>query len=505
MESTKNQKRIIKNTVMLYIRMAVIMLVTLFTTRVVLDVLGETDYGIYTIVGSVVVSLVFIQNTLISSTQRFISYELGRGEEGRPNEVFSMSLNIHLIFMAAVVLLLETIGLWFLNSVLNIPADRMYAANVVYQLTIATFCVNLYRIPYNATIISQENMDIYAILSIAEAILKLAIVYALLVLSYDKLITYSVLVFAVTLIINLMYITYCKKKFPSICSYRLIKDRKLFKEMSGFLGWNLLGGVTGVATNEGPNYFMNAFLGVRINAAMGIAKQVSSAVYQFTSNFQMAFNPQIVKSYAAGDKEALFDLIYKSSAVSFYLMFIIAFPFILCSDVIFNLWLVEVPEYAIEFCILMMLSQLVAALSSPLWMVAHAIGNIKNYQICISTINLLIIPISWGVLYFKYSPLCILAFLILINVLVFVYRLLYLRSKIAFPCFDFFKKVIWKCIYQLILIVPLPILLTIFIPDTLGSILAAAISLIISIVVFLYVGLTKEYRNSLWIKIKNRI
>ena len=162
-----NKKCIVKNTVMLYIRMAVIMLVTLFTTRVVLNVLGETDYGIYTIVGSVVVSLVFIQNTLISSTQRFISYELGLGEKGRPNDVFSMSLNIHLVFMAVVVLLLETIGLWFLNTALNIPEDRMYAANVVYQLTIATFCISLYRIPYNATIISQENMDIYAILSIA--------------------------------------------------------------------------------------------------------------------------------------------------------------------------------------------------------------------------------------------------------------------------------------------------------------------------------------------------
>lgn len=491
------QKRIMKNTVMLYIRMAVIMLVSLYMSRVVLDVLGEQDYGIYNIVGSVVVSLTFIQNALISATQRFLSYELGKNCEEGTNRIFSMSMNIHVLFALVVVIIMETVGLWFVNNVLNIPELRMFAANVVLQFSIATFCVNMLRIPYNAVIFSHERMSIYAILSIAETILKLALCYILLVCRKDKLIIYAFLIFAITLVINIMYIIYCKRQFADVCKYKICKDKILFKKMTSFLGWNMVGGVTSIATTEGPNYFLNVYLGVTVNAALGLAKQVSSAVYQFTSNFQSAFNPQIVKAYAKDDRVYLFDLINKTSQVSFYLLFLVAFPVILCADVLFDIWLVEVPEYAVEFCVLILMSQLISALSSPLWMVVHATGNIKSYQITLSIINLLILPIAWVILALGYSPVYIILAQVGITIFVFTYRLLYLYSQIKFDLVTYSKSVLLKSLSLMLLIIPVPLLTRIYIDGLKGAIISFALAVIITCVVFYIWGIDKEYKQQL--------
>lgn len=491
------QKRIMKNTVILYIRMAVIMLVSLYMSRVVLDVLGEQDYGIYNIVGSVVVSLAFIQNALISATQRFLSYELGKNSEEGTNRIFSMSMNIHVLFALVVVIIMETVGLWFVNNVLNIPETRMLAANVVLQFSIATFCVNMLRIPYNAVIFSYERMNIYAILSIAETVLKLVLCYILIVCGKDKLIVYAFLVFAITLVINLMYMVYCKKTFPEVCKYKFSKDKTLFKKMTSFLGWNMVGGVTSIATTEGPNYFINVYLGVTVNAALGLAKQVSSAVYQFTSNFQSAFNPQIVKAYAKDDRTYLFDLINKTSQISFYLLFLVAFPVILCADVLFDMWLVDVPQYAVEFCVLILISQLISALSSPLWMVVHATGNIKTYQVTLSVINLLILPIAWIVLALGFSPVSIIGAQVVITILVFAYRLLYLYKHIGFDLVSYSKLVLVKSLFLMLLIIPVPIITRIYITGIKGVIISFALALVITCVVFYKWGIDKEYKQQL--------
>ena len=254
-----DQKRIAKNTMMLYIRMIVIMIVSLYITRVVLNLLGETDYGIYNIVGSVVVSMVFIQNSLMSATQRFLSYEMGLKEKGDVGRVFSSGMVLHIRFLVVIVVILETIGLWFLNRVLDIPADRMFAANIVYQFSILTFCMDLIRIPYNALIISYESMNIYAVLSIVEAALRLLIVIVLQYLGSDKLILYGILICVLTLVINSLYVSYCWKNHREETKLRLSGDKKTIKKMRGFLGWNLLGGMTGVVSIEGPNYFMNYY------------------------------------------------------------------------------------------------------------------------------------------------------------------------------------------------------------------------------------------------------
>lgn len=477
--------------------MAVIMIVSLYMSRVVLDVLGEEDYGIYNIVGSVVVSLTFIQNALISATQRFLSYELGKNSLDGVNRIFSMSMNIHVLFTLVIVIIMETVGVWFVNNVLNIPETRMFAANVVLQFSIATFCINMLRIPYNAVIFSYERMNIYAIMSIAEAVLKLALVFILVYWGDDKLIIYAVLIFIITLIINIMYIVYCKKHFAEVCSYKPCKDKSLFKRMTSFLGWNMLGGVTSIATTEGPNYFINVYLGVTVNAALGLAKQVSSAVYQFTSNFQSAFNPQIVKAYAKDDRVYLFELINKTSQMSFYLLFLVAFPVILCADVLFDIWLVDVPRYAIEFCVLILISQLISALSSPLWMVVHATGNIKIYQITLSIINLLILPIAWIVLVLGFSPVYIIGAQVVINILVFAYRLLYLYKRIGFDLVSYSKLVLVKSLFLMLLIIPIPIMTRIYFTGIKGVIISFALALVITCIVFYKWGIDKEYKKQL--------
>lgn len=491
------QKRIMKNTVMLYIRMAVIMIVSLYMSRVVLDVLGEQDYGIYNVVGSVVVSLTFIQNALISATQRFLSYELGKNNGGGVNIIFSMAMNIHVLFTMVIVIVMETVGIWFVNNVLNIPEARMFAANVVFQFSIATFCINMLRIPYNAVIFSHERMNVYAIMSIAEAVLKLALVFILVYLGNDKLIIYAVLIFIITLIINIMYVIYCKEHFSEVCHYKLYRDKDLFKKMTSFLGWNMVGGVTSIAITEGPNYFINVYLGVTVNAALGLAKQVSSAVYQFTSNFQSAFNPQIVKAYAMDDKYYLFELINKTSQMSYYLLFLIAFPVILCADVLFDIWLVNVPKYAVEFCVLILISQLISALSSPLWMVVHATGNIKNYQITLSIINLLILPIAWIVLSLGFSPVYIIMAQVAINILIFAYRLWYLHGHIEFDLCSYSKSVLLKSLILTMLIVPVPVLTRIFIDGFKGVIISFIAAITITIIVFYYIGFDEDTKRQI--------
>lgn len=502
---SRDQKTIAKNTVMLYLRMIVLMIVSLYTTRVILNVLGETDYGIYNIVGSVVVSMVFIQNSLMSATQRFLSYEMGLRDKGDVAKVFSSSLNIHIKFLVIVFAFLETVGLWFLNRVLDIPPDRMLAANIVYQFSILTFCLNLLRIPYNSIIVSYESMNIFAALSIAEAFLKLSIVIALKYFFSDKLIAYGILVFIITFVINEFYIRYCRKYYKEDTRFNIHGDKIVIKKLQGFLGWNMLGGVTGVAVNEGPNYFMNYYLGVTVNAAMGIAKQVSGAIYQFASNFQVAFNPQIVKAYASQDKEYLFSLINKTSLLSFYLLFIFAFPIILCADFIFQIWLVDVPEYAVIFSIVIMIGQLISALAGPLWMVAHATGDIKLYQIIISIILLTIIPASFIILEIGLPPYYVLIFQVFLQFLVYIYRLWFAKVHVNFPLNNYIKEVVLKCLFLTALIIPIPLLLSSMANTMLQKLLLMILSIIISGCVFFFLGLDKATRSTLVNYLRNRL
>ena len=300
---SENNKRIAKNTLMLYVKMGVMMLVQLYTSRVVLQTLGVDDFGIYNVVGGVVVLFSFLNAAMSSATQRFLNFELGKGDLVQVGRVFSMSLTVHFCIAGLVLLLAETVGLWFLNSELNIPAERMVAANWVYQFSVATTLLGILLVPYNATIIAHERMGFYAWTSIVKAVLLLVIVYFLSIGEVDKLILYAGLVFAVNALMQGVYIVYCRRAFSKTALYRPFFDRELFRRLISFSGWSLFGGVADMCNSQGINMVMNIFCGVAVNAAMGIANQVNAAVYQFVSNFQIAFNPQLVKSYAANERE----------------------------------------------------------------------------------------------------------------------------------------------------------------------------------------------------------
>ncbi len=455
MEISANNKRIAKNTLMLYIRMAFIMLVNLYTSRVILHALGVDDFGLYNIVGGVVVLFSFINNAMITSVQRFLNYELGRNNIEGAKKIFSASITIHIAVALLFVLLAESIGLWFLNNYINIPFGRENAANWVYQFTIITTVVNIIRAPYNSTIIAYEKMSFYAYISIIEAALRLGIVF-LIYLFLDRLIAYSALVTAVTAAVLVMYVIYCRIKFP-ICKYKFEYNKKVYLPLVNFSGWSLFGAAANVGANQGINIILNMFFGVAVNAAMGIAHQVNAALYQFVSNFQTAFNPQIIKSYAAGDKDYFFNLILNTSRYSFYLLFLLAFPVVLCCNEIIRLWLGEIPLHSVEFCRLIIVFSLIDALQGPLWVSVQATGNIRNYQILMSVLILSNLPVTYFIFKLISIPELALVVRVMINVVTFVARIMYLKRLCDFPVKKYLSYVLLKSLFVVIISMPIPI------------------------------------------------
>lgn len=442
--SSVNNKRIAKNTMMLYIRMFLIMAVNLYTSRVILEALGVEDFGIYNIVGGVVVLFTFINNAMVSSTQRFLNYELGKGDNEKVRKVFSASLTIHICVAIVFFLLAETIGLWFLNYYINFPEARQFATNVVYQFSIFTSIINIVRAPYNAAIIAHEKMSFYAYISIVEVLLKLVIVYLVYIFE-DHLIAYAILITFVAFIVNVGYYLYCSKKF-TICEYRLEYNRELYCSIASFSGWSLFGSVANMGAIHGTNIMLNLFFGVVLNAAMGVATQVNSAIYTFAANFQTAFNPQIVKTYAAGNIEYFKHLVLNTSRYSFLLLFCLALPVFVCAPDLLRIWLGNVPIYAVEFSRYMLIYSLLDSMQIPLWVSAQASGNIKKYQLIMSSIILLNIPLIYVSLVIFHNPEVALIVRIIVNMILSFARVLYLRNLYGFPIKEFLLKVVFLAV-----------------------------------------------------------
>ena len=492
-DNSQNNKRIAKNTLMLYIRMILIMLVSLYTSRVILKALGVEDFGIYNIVGGIVVLFSFINNAMVSSTQRYLNYELGRKDVEEAKKFFSASLTIHFIIALIIIFLSETIGLWFLNEYINIPDGKSVAANWVYQFSILTFAINILRTPYNASIIAYEKMSFYAYISIIEVILKLLIVYAIVIFA-DRLIAYSILTFVVALIILICYIIFCWLKFP-ICKYHYEYNKSRFSALLNFSGWSMFGALANTGAQQGINILLNIFFGVTVNAAMGIAQQVNSALYSFVSNFQTAFNPQIVKSYAANDRSYFFNLILHTSRYSFYLLFILAFPVMLCCQEVLQIWLGEVPEHAVAFCQLVIIFSLIDAWQGPLWVSAQATGDIKNYQLLMSCLILLNLPLTYLLFKFIHIPELALIVRVFINVITSIARILYLKHLYGFPVLEYIKSVILRSLVVVVIVVPIPALLNNIIDKSLiGTIIKIIASMIITAMAIYSIGITSKER-----------
>ena len=492
-DNSQNNKRIAKNTLMLYVRMILIMLVSLYTSRVILKALGVEDFGLYNVVGGVVVLFTFINNAMVTSTQRFLNFEIGRNDIEEAQKVFSASLNIHFLIAGIFLLLAETVGLWFLNQYIQIPDGRETAANWVYQFSVIVSILNIIRSPYNAAIIAHEHMSFYAYVSIIEVILKLAIVY-MVYLFADRLIAYAFLMMLVTLIVLGVYYIFCRKKYQ-ICKYRFEYDKKRYLSLASFSGWSLFGSLANMGASQGINIILNMFFGVAVNAAMGIANQVNAAVYQFVSSFQTAFNPQIIKSYAAGDRTYFISLIMNTSRYSFLLLFLLALPIYICCPEILSIWLGTVPEYAVEFCRLMLLFLLIDAVQGPLWVSAQATGKIKNYQILMSVLILLNLPITYVLLVFFKNPEIALIVRVAVNFITAVARVIYLNHLYDFPIWIYMKEVIFRCLLVLLVAYPVPHLvhkmMGMTIVDTIANIL---IDLVCAVSVIAIVGLRSKER-----------
>ena len=362
--STTN-KRIAKNTIILYVRMLFLMCVSLYTSRVVLSALGVEDFGIYNVVGSIVSMFTILSGSLTSAISRFLTFELGRNNSVQLNRVFCTSIIIQVILAIIIIIAIETVGIWFVNNKMQIPANRINAALWVMHLSVLTFCINLISVPYNALIIAHERMSAFAYISIVEAVLKLSIAFLITISLLDKLIFYAILMAFVSVILRLIYGIYSRRNFEE-AHFHFIFEKKLLKDMFGFAGWNFIGASSVVIRDQGGNIILNMFCGPVVNAARGVALQVNAATQQFVTNFQTAFNPQITKSFAAGDREYMHSLIMRGARFSFYLLLFLSLPLLLETQYILRIWLKVVPEHATNFTRLMLLFTMSESLAQPI-------------------------------------------------------------------------------------------------------------------------------------------
>jgi O-antigen/teichoic acid export membrane protein len=442
-QTLNNNKRIAKNTLLLYFRQLLLMFIGLFTSRVVLNSLGVENYGVYNVVGGIVAMFTLLTGSLSAAISRFINVGLGKGDIGRLNVIFSTAVNVQIGMAILVGLLCEIGGVWFLNTHLNIPIARMEAANWVLQLSIITFCINLISVPYNAAIIAHEKMNVFAYISILEGVFKLIVAYTLYVSPYDKLKTYAVLLTVIAIILRFIYGFYCGKTFKE-CHYHYVFDKQILKDISGFAGWNFFGSGAYLFNTQGVNIVTNLFFGVAANAARGVATQAEGIVKTFVTNFTTAINPQIMKSYAEGNLHYTFSLVCRGAKFSYCLMLIFAVPFMFETETIMTLWLKTYPPEAPLFLRLSMIGTMFDLLGNSTANAAWATGNIKRYYLYVATIGCLVFPISW--ICFEigcpaYTSYIVFAVIYLL--LVFV-KLWILNGLIGFPQMMFIKEVVFR-------------------------------------------------------------
>lgn len=506
-ESTNatNNKRIARNTLLLYVRMLFIMAVSLYTSRVVLATLGEVDFGIYNVVGGVVVMFSMISSPLSTAITRFLTFEMGRGHIQQLRRVFSTSINIQIFISILLILLVESIGVWFLNNRMNIPSERMWAANWVLQCSVATFVINLLSVPYNAMIIANERMNIYAYISIVEVSLKLLVVYLLIVSPWDKLAFYASLLAVVALVVQISYVIYCRRNFNA-CRWNIHIDRVLMKEMLGFSGWNFIGTASGICREYGVNIVINIFCGPIVNAARGIATQVNSAITSFVQNFMVALNPQITKSYAMGDREYMFSLLFRGSRFSYYLLMFLSLPVIVNTSWILHLWLEEVPDYTSIFLQLILIFAMSESISTPLITAMLATGNIRNYQIFVGGLQLLNLPGSYLLLYLGFPPQSTILFAIIMSICCLIGRLVMLRNMIDLPVREFCKKVLCKVLVVSLLSSFAPVILGVMMePSFVTFLITSSVSVICSLFAIMCVGCTSSERAFIITQIRKKL
>ena len=490
-------KRIAKNTVMLYFRQILIMLVSLYTVRVVLSVLGVEDYGIYNVVAGVVTMFNFLSVAMASASQRYFSFDLGKDDLEHLKASFSVTFQIYLLLALIVVFFAETLGIWFLNYKLVIPSNRVTAANWIFQASVVSFLFTLITTPYMASIIAHENMNVYAYVSIAEATLKLVIVYFLKILPYDKLIVYGLLLASVAFINTSLYRFYCHRHYAE-CHFRFVKDGKLFKEIVSYSSWNLFGSLAGMARNQGITILLNLYFGPIVNAARAVAAQVNGAVQSFAQNFSTALRPQIIKTYAAGKKDEMLCMLMYGTKIVFFLMLIICVPLFFEAPYLINLWLKNVPDHTIQFVRLVLIDLLIDSISFPIMSVVQATGKIKLYQVTVGGLLIMNLPVSYIFLIFGFPPETVFFVAILLSLIAMFLRIVITQHLISFNLLKPFTKLFLLFVFLAVLVSIVPfILIRWFNSSFFQFIMFVLLSVAWSGGVLLFIGLRKTERYAL--------
>lgn len=490
-----SNKRIAKNTLVLYLRTFVSLIISFYTSRIVLSALGVVDFGIFTVVGGIVIMFSFLNNAMSVGTQRFLSIEIAKNDLNRLNSIFNNSISLHLLIAVLVVLLSETIGLWFLNNYINIPVDKLKTANWVFQFAVFSFFVSILTVPYYSIIVSYEKLSVVASLTILETFLKLIIAISLLYIEDDRLFFYSFLVFLVTFLIRLCYYIYSRKNIISV-RYRFDFDRKLFKPMFFYNNWNLVGNVSSVTYNQGTNILLNIFFGPIVNASRGVSYQLSNSIFGFVSNFQIAVNPQIIKSFAIGDYSYLHKLVISGAKFSYFLLFLLVLPLSLEIDFFLKLWLGEVPEYTPTFCRLILLMTLIDSISGTLGSAAQASGKIKLYQFLVGMIQILILPISYIFFKMKFEPYSVFIISNIMFIISLCVRLIIICPLIQLSRVRYFKMVLLRLMFVSLLSLLVPYWIITNIDFSLMRVVYVIFfSLLSSCILIYFLGLNNQERN----------
>jgi len=493
--NSEKNKRIAKNTLVLYFRMLFQMFVALYTSKIILRVLGETDFGVYNVVGGLVLVLSFLNNTMTLSTQRFITYYLGQGNQCLLRKVFSTSVIIHFIVATIIFILGETLGLWFFNNYMNIPIDKLQQATIIFHLSLFSSIISVISIPYNASIIAHEKMSAFSVISIIETSLKLLIVLILPFFVIDKLILYGILMLAVVVIIRLIYGLYCSSHFEET-NFKFVKDKLLFIEMLRFTSWSLGGNISFIAYTQGTNILLNMFFGPIVNAARGIAFQVQTAMQSFITNFQMAINPQIIKAYSLKELETMHKFIFQSSKLSYLLMLLMSLPIIIEMPYILRLWLGEYPQYTVIFCRLLIFSTIITSLSNPLHVGINATGYVKKYNIVVGGLYLSILPLAYCALKIGLEPYSVFIIQILVMFVTNFFLVKMGIKQLYLSINSFFNTVLLKVFLITIFAPILPLFLKYLLFEGLLRLTIIILSSIVySSILIWYIGLKKEERS----------
>lgn len=501
-----SSKRLAKNTILLYIRTIITLLITLFTSRVILNSLGVNDFGLYNVVGGFVTIFSVISSSLTATTQRFLTCEIGKEEGSDVGRIFNASMSIHIYLAVILLILFEVIGVPVLNTVLNVPAGRMGVANFVYQLSVLSFLTSILATPFTAMVIATERMNVFAYISLMSAFLKLVVAYALYISPFDKLVVYAILLFSIALLERFVYSIYSRKHFKEI-KFKLVKDRKEFSAIFKFAGMNFIGAFASIACNQGLNILLNIFFGVAVNAARAIAIQVQSAVERFTSDFMTALNPQITKEYASGNIDHSLYLSSIGSKFSFYLMLLMSSVFIARADYVLELWLGNVPDYTVDFVRLTICISLLNLLSTPVVTIILANGNLATFTFWIGGIRLLMIPSIYFALLAGISPQEAYLIVIAFESAALITRLIIVNKMVGRKfLLMFLTTVVSRAITIFVIIVTLLFYLNDFFPrDFIGFINSACINIVITAIVILSFGITPPERSYIYSLIKNKI